>query len=334
MIRKINFDILRIICAFLVVLLHVSGSYWNCVASNSDYFISMTFYNGLSRSAVPLFVMISGMVMIPKDIQAKYLSKKILRLVGYFYLWSFFYAFQGLVFKLVLNDPVTLQDFLNSLQRFIYGHYHQWFLLMTVGLYLILPFVKKFCDDKKLMMYFIILWIVSTFITSLLPIQGITSQLQLSFIAGYIGYFILGYYLTQININQKYRIGLYIAGVLGAAYTVLKTIHDTRCTETYVDKHFSPFSWNVFLMAVALFIFFQYKSESQNKVFTQLAGTSLFVYMLHPFFIEKLNKIGIKVISGNPWWTVPLLSILIFGTCMVIALVLLRIKNYFIKVWK
>ena len=72
--RKSNMDALRAISAFLIVLLHVSADYWAAADLNSYKFIVMTFYNGLCRSAVPLFLMISGMFMIPKCTDGKYLS--------------------------------------------------------------------------------------------------------------------------------------------------------------------------------------------------------------------------------------------------------------------
>lgn len=330
--RNTNFDILRCVCALFIIFIHVSGSYWNCVAVNSNYFVAMTFYNGISRFAVPTFVMISGMMMIPKNLQGKYLLKKILRLIGCFYIWSFFYAFQGIAFNFILGKPVTLDALSNSLQRFIYGHYHQWFLLMIAGIYIILPFIQKICVDKKIMEYFIILWIINSIIVPLLPLQGITSQLQLHFPAGYIGYFVMGYYLSQYPVKKNYRIGIYILGIIGTIYTIAATIYESQITGSYIEKHFGSYSWNVLLMAVSMFVFFQYNVKKENphkKRLLELAKTTLIVYMLHPFFIEKLNKIGINVIKHNPWWTVPAISIFIYIVSTLIALAINHVLKFF-----
>ncbi len=36
--RNSSFDLLRVICSFMVVMIHVAGSYWDCVDPKSDYF--------------------------------------------------------------------------------------------------------------------------------------------------------------------------------------------------------------------------------------------------------------------------------------------------------
>ncbi len=323
--RNISFDLLRVICSLMVVMIHVAGSYWDCVGYNNDYFCAMTFYNGITRGAVPVFVMMSGMFMIPKNIPAKGLLKRILLLLACFYGWSFFYAFQGLAFKFITGKVITSQDIFNSCQRFVFGHYHQWFITLTIGLYLIIPFVKKICSEKNLMRYFIILWLFITFVPKVLHIEGLISKLQMNFVAEYVGYFILGYYLTQITIKRIYRIGIYILGIAAAAYTVLKTIIDTRVSGTFISSHFSPLTWNALFMAVAIFVLFQYEIKIHNTFISKIAKTTLFVYMLHPFFIEKLNLMGIIITKGNPWWTVPVMSIGIFIVSVIIALIAFKL---------
>ncbi len=203
--------------------------------------------------------------MIPKKIHGKYLLKKIAKLIGCFFLWSFFYATQGLVIRFILNKTVTPEDFNNAIQEFLFGHYHQWFLLMLAGIYLLLPFIQKICIDNKLMQYFSLLWLICNIIIPLFPVNDFTSQFQIHFATGYIGYFTLGYYLSQCHIDKKCRICLYIAGLISTGYTVLATIADSRSSGTYVKIHYDSFSWNVFLMAVSIFVFFLYKKEKADS---------------------------------------------------------------------
>lgn len=323
--RKSNMDALRTISAFLIVLLHVSADYWAAADLNSYKFIVMTFYNGLCRSAVPLFLMISGMFMIPKCTDGKYLSGKILKLIGCFFLWSFFYAAQGLAIKYIRKGSISEQDFHSGVNEFLFGHYHQWFLLMLAGIYLILPFIKKICSDKKTLIYFILLWLVSNIILPLLPISGFTDLFQLHFTIGYVGYFVIGYYIAQYGIEKKYRACLYLAGIIAFIYTVSATIFVSRNTGSHVQIYFGGFTWNVFLMTISIFVFFQYKKEKDNlirKVFIKLSGTSLIVYMLHPFFNEKIG-----ILEYNPCWTVPVISILIYGVCVILAIIFLKILS-------
>lgn len=314
--HKSNMDMLRTISTFMIVLLHVSAGYWESAELNSSTFGVMTFYNGICRSAVPLFLMISGMFMIPKDIEGKYLPKKILKLLGCFFLWSFFYAAQGLAIKFLLGRTITAEDFHVCIREFLFGHYHQWFLLMLAGIYLILPFVRKICLDKKTMQYFILLWLISNIIIPLISVDSFTALFQLHFTIGFVGYFVIGYYISECNIEKKYRICLYISGIAATIYTVAATIFDCRSSETYIQAHNGSFTWNVFLMAVSMFVFFRYKPEKERKIFSKLAGTSLIVYMLHPFFIEKIG-----LLKYNPCWTVPVISVLVYCACVIAALI-------------
>ncbi len=288
--RKINIDMLRTLSSFSIVLLHVSASYWSNTDINSNQFTLMTLYNGICRSAVPVFLMISGMFMIPKDIQGITLLKKALKLVGYFFFWSFFYATQSLAIKFILYKTITPEDFCSFIHELLFGHYHQWFLLMLAGIYLILPFIQKFCLDNKLVIYFIFLWLIFNFFSSLLPIGNFLSQLQMHFVIGYVGYFVLGYYLSHHTFKFKHRVFLYLIGIMATAYTIIATIVESRITSTYVTAYYGSFSLNILLMSIAIFVFFQ-NIEVTNAyikiIFSNLGKASLIVYMLHPFFEEK-----------------------------------------------
>ena len=58
--RNISFDLLRIISAFSVVMLHVSAEYIHSNPVGSLDFQLANFMNSISRFGVPIFVMISG----------------------------------------------------------------------------------------------------------------------------------------------------------------------------------------------------------------------------------------------------------------------------------
>ncbi len=205
-------DILRCLSAFLVVQIHVSSSKWNLVGFNNSSFAALTCYNGLSRSAVPIFVMISGMLMLSKEVSIKHLMKKIFKVMVCFYAWSIIYSFQDVLIDFIKTGDVLQYDFDNAVQRIWGGHYHQWFLPMIAGLYLTVPLLKKICADKKTMQYFICFWLFNSIILQFLPneIKISASKMNLYFPVGYIGYFVIGYYLSQYQIEKKYRICIYI----------------------------------------------------------------------------------------------------------------------------
>ena len=91
--RVVKYDILRVAACFSIVLLHVSASYWSVVDVQSREFLVMTVYNSLTRFAVPVFFMLSGLFLVTPERENVAVGKRVLKLVALFYVWSAFYAF-------------------------------------------------------------------------------------------------------------------------------------------------------------------------------------------------------------------------------------------------
>lgn len=77
--RDYNMDLLRILAAFMVVVIHVSAHNFSDTPTKSIEWLSYNFYDSVVRSAVPIFLMISGAFFLTDRIQSniKKLYKKI-----------------------------------------------------------------------------------------------------------------------------------------------------------------------------------------------------------------------------------------------------------------
>ncbi len=64
--RKINIDYLRITSCIMVIFLHLSAQFFHVVDVESNEWKILNFYDCLVRSAVPLFVMISGNLFLTR----------------------------------------------------------------------------------------------------------------------------------------------------------------------------------------------------------------------------------------------------------------------------
>ena len=91
--RIVKYDILRVAASFSIVLLHVSASYWSVVDISGGEFVVMTVYNSLTRFAVPVFFMLSGLFLVDPWRERVGTGKRVLKLIALFYVWSAFYAF-------------------------------------------------------------------------------------------------------------------------------------------------------------------------------------------------------------------------------------------------
>lgn len=184
--RIIYLDVLRILATFAVIAIHVCSQNWSKVQPSSYEWNIFNFYSGLSRWAVPIFVMISGALFLDnrRTINIKKLyTKNILRIITAFIFWSMFYAiitndFWG-------KDRGNIKLFVKS---FIEGHYHLWFLHMILGLYIATPILRKIAADLKTTEYFLIISMIFTFIVPMffkLPIiasnEMVLENINLSF---------------------------------------------------------------------------------------------------------------------------------------------------------
>ena len=101
---------------------------------------------------------------------------------------------------------------------------------------------------------------------------------------------------------------------------MVKTLADCRASRTYDDQWFNPSNINILLFSTAVFVFFKYwkmpECLSHSKWIPEMGKTAFFVYMSHPFFLEKLNLLGINVLKFEVAWSIPLMAVSVFSAAM------------------
>ncbi len=335
--REKNYDYLRSLSCIAIVLAHVASSYWSVVDRGGSQFAVMSVYNAITRFAVPVFMMLSGAFLLEpsKGSDIKKCTKRFGKFALNFYIWSAFYAFQSVAFQLVTGKEVTKDAWFSAGQRFLWGHYHMWFVLLVLGFYLLLPIVTKIAENKTVMEYFLILWVVTRYlapaITNVVPKAGFLNtwiaKLDLNMLIGYLGYFILGYYIRKYGFGKKARLVLYISGGFSMLYIVLQTIMQSRLQDRYVEDYFSPSSFGILILSVAVFTLFANLKQKDTcpKFIEKTAQYSFVIYMVHPFFMEKLNLLGITTIAFPCEISIPVLTIVIFGCSFLVGAILKKI---------
>lgn len=154
--RQHYFDFLRVLAIFAVIVIHVAAQNWYTTDMHSFEWAAMNFYDSIVRWAVPIFVMISGALFLSKDIPIRKLySKYIFRIFTAFIFWSFMYA---------VKKYMESGDIVQAFMYFLRGEFHMWFLFMIVGLYMIVPFVKKIAESESLTKYFLVLAFIFSFV--------------------------------------------------------------------------------------------------------------------------------------------------------------------------
>lgn len=91
--RQSEFDFLKVVSSFAVIMLHISASNWYATEVKSFEWLVMDFYNSMTRWAVPVFTMISGALFLKNNRNIEMIYRKhIARILKAFVFWSLLYS--------------------------------------------------------------------------------------------------------------------------------------------------------------------------------------------------------------------------------------------------
>ena len=326
-------DLLRVSAAFMVVLLHVAAQYWAAVPIDSVEWFTFHAYDSAARPAVSIFVMISGMFLLDpnKEIPlTKLFSRYCKKILIILVVWSLFYATWRNVFWALLCGYEI--DWATVSTAFQTGHYHLWYCYMLLGLYLIIPFLKKITADRTLMKYFLVLAFCFAVILPVIPFTWAKTMRQFmffSFTLGYTGYFVLGYYFRTTEISRKMRYLCYAAGLASLCFTIFASYQKAMELNT-AFAYYDPFTLNTVCLSVAVFLFYQYEIPEllagHEKLIGNLVDYSLGIYLIHPFILAVLEHFGINALLFAPAaLAVPCVAILAFVLSWIATAVMKKI---------
>lgn len=337
-----NMDLLRILASLMVIVIHVSAYNFLDTPTKSIEWLSYDMYDSIVRSAVPIFLMISGAFFLNDKIQnnlKKLYTKNIFKLVLVFVIWSFIYAT-----FCVFTKRIDSNNFLGSI---IAGHFHLWFIPIIIGIYIISPFIYRFVknSDEKIFKYFLIIFISATLLKTISYLQFLPCYeyitlflglLPIDIICKHYSYFILGYFLYNYDVSKKFTKTIYILSVISIFLCFIGCYILSRYLGYNNSDLMSGFSIFTVIEAIGLFLFFKNHSFDSKSVFSKrvadIANCTLGIYMIHMLVLYILFDCNlIQIRSFNTILSVPIISILIFVISLVIVYLIKKIK--FIGKW-
>ena len=309
-------DLCRVLAIFGVVMIHIVPM-WLYPVDSFDW-NALSFYNSLSRVCVPLFVMISGALLLApgREVPLKTLyGKYLLRFVTCLLFWSAMYY----LFIVYARDPsFHWRDF--EPRRFIAsvlgGHpYHHWFLFMIITLYIISPLLRHIAGSRRLTLYYLALWGVFEIgvyslqlVGTAFPDLGATGLFWLgqadafankvtpTMVMGMSGYMVLGYYLHANPPRGAALRLLQVLGLAGLAVTLLGTYAISLRAGQLAEAFYSARSLAVLAMSVAVFVsaraMWPAATRKENRLLKTVAECSFGVYLIHDFFLVFLGGRG------------------------------------------
>lgn len=351
--RQYHLDYSRVFASIAIILLHVTANNMPDVEFAGTEWNIYNVCNSASRWGVPVFVMMSGALFLPREIPTKTLYKKyIFRMAIAYVVWSAFYAIFDPLGKFIFKDDYQI-SFVEIIGNFISGAVHLWFLPMIIGLYMCIPLIKQLTKSDNLIKYFLVLSFVFCFIrtqtelvsTSLLSgnvalifanVNTLFKNSHMDLVFGFTSYFILGFYLNKTEINKKKRLLLYILGVIGLVLTVTLNLLASKTAGKSTETFYSVNSINVLLMSIAIFVWFKYNvkgNDKFNKIIIKLSKYSFGAFLVHIFILQVLLAFGIQTTSFHPILSVPTITIFTTVVSYLISLILNKIpviKKYIV----
>lgn len=346
-------DVVRFIAMFTVVCCHCTDpfNFYPGTAPNiGEIKLWGAIYGSVLRPCVPLFVMITGALLLPvRGDASTFYKKRIPRVFYPFLIWSVLYnLFPWITGLLGLNPQIILdffpyageevmqQSFSVSLEYILMIPFnfsilavHMWYIYLLIGLYLYLPvfsaWVEKASERAKLM--FLLAWGV----TLLLPYyyQFVSNYLwgtcswnsfgMLYAFAGFNGYLLLGHYLKNLewNLKKTLAIGIPMFAV-GYAVTFLGFRHITALpeyTDEMLELFFTYCSLNVVMMTIPVFMLakkVKVNSERMKKALANLTVCGFGIYMIHYFFTGP-SVVLMRAINMPIGLQIPVAAILAFA---------------------
>lgn len=170
--RKIHLEILRIL-AIIFVLFHHSGWRGFVLFMSRDGFVSAVYLlmSILCETAVPIFFMISGALLLKKDESIKeVLLKRVLRFIIILFAITTVYHFYDVLFnnKALGNFQTVLDAFMTQSASGAL-----WYLYSYIALMVMLPFFRNMVKNTTVKQY-IYLIILNLILVGILPIVSFT----------------------------------------------------------------------------------------------------------------------------------------------------------------
>ena len=346
-------DVVRFIAMFTVVCCHCTDpfNFYPGTAPNiGEIKLWGAIYGSVLRPCVPLFVMITGALLLPvRGDASTFYKKRIPRVFYPFLIWSVLYnLFPWITGLLGLNPQIILdffpyageevmqQSFSVSLEYILMIPFNfsilavpMWYIYLLIGLYLYLPvfsaWVEKASERAKLM--FLLAWGV----TLLLPYyyQFVSNYLwgtcswnsfgMLYAFAGFNGYLLLGHYLKNLEWSLKKTLAIGIPMfAAGYAVTFLGFRHITALpeyTDEMLELFFTYCSLNVVMMTIPVFMLakkVKVNSERMKKALANLTVCGFGIYMIHYFFTGP-SVVLMRAIDMPIGLQIPVAAILAFA---------------------
>lgn len=330
--RIFYYDVLRALAIIGIVFCHVSASYVSRDINSPSLYISI-FFDCFRDFSIPIFVMLSGALLIgKKDTLIKFFKKRLSRLFIPFLFWVLIYIIYSSKYiphGFKLNNAIEIfSGTAGSLGV------HFWFVWMIIIVYVGIFIINKILQiktdipdfNKKAICILTLLSVIYIGMGHYSLIDPLNPKLV--YFISFISYIIIGYFLAKCDflekrIDKKYLIA--ITGILFIGsylwYIFFFVVPRSHLAHQFVTL--SYFNLLILFMSANAFLLFKYLSKtdafkkienkSLGKLFTTVSNYSYGIYLVHYLVLKYLKLKLINIVNfaqGSSLIWIPILVIL------------------------
>lgn len=362
--RVVWLDFMRFIAMFAVICCHSTDPF-NYVQGGENL-AQIKFwgqiYGAFVRPCVPLFVMISGALLLPvREESSVFYRKRIPRVLWPFLIWSTIYCLfpwltgvlgfgtEAITLFFPFTADVLSDQSFGTAVKYIAGiplnfsqvGIHMWYIYLLIGLYLYMPVFSAWVEkaSSRAKHWFLVAWAVTTilpyYFNFVSPyIWGGCSWnafYGLYYFAGFNGYLLLGHYLRNIDWSWTKTLCLGIPLFLaGYAITFFGFRHMNALpspTDDQLELFITFSSINVVMMTIPVFMFAKkvnIRSAAVRKALANLTLCGFGIYLVHYFFTSPSVEIA-RMLRVPLCLQIPAAAMIAFGISWLLVLVLRKL---------
>jgi surface polysaccharide O-acyltransferase-like enzyme len=336
--RLSSIDFIRAYAIILVVMVHAAGPplyAYRDVPRN--YWLTANAFDSFARPCVPLFIMVSGFLLLDgrkEESLSSFFRKRLFKVLIPYLFWAVFYLWWRWYFHSEsFAEP-------GKLSRELIGgtaYYHLVFMNVIIGLYLLTPMLRVFVKYANLptQLYMLCLWFL---LSSLAPLVTKVSTLSVNFYLQitplFLGHFLFGSLFKRVQVHLRRKQIIALAGVLLAtvALTAYFTYRYTKKANGILDEYFYTYaSPNVVLMSAISFVLLLtifsrpeiHRLPILAPLLRHIGACSFGIYFIHVVLLECLGRglffgFPLTATTFHPLLSIPLITLLVVLGCALI----------------
>lgn len=346
-------DYVRVVAILMVMLVHASENFYSAntsgiagdmslLPSEANRFWVAFWDGGVSRTCVPLFMMVSAYLLVPMRrgmTMAQFYRRRFLHILPPTVIFMVLYCFLplawgGMTWEHSLKDLELLPFNFPSMAG------HLWFMFPLISLYLIMPVISPWlekatpCEE----LVFIGLFAISTFVPWIH--RFVTPEVWgecfwngftvLWYCSGFIGYLFIAHYIRfHVHWGRSRRLCVgTVCFLVGAAFTCwscwLNGTPGVLVETNHVEWAWHMTAPNVALATFGAFLLFTCMNVKEAPaIITSVSRLSFGMYLMHLFFLPHFASLFIRGDQANPivpvWLAIPCIALLTYVSTIIVT---------------